>query len=80
MSPNADSVRFKFVCNVHVSAYFEKTPVSGITYLYTKKIAFGLGQVISCINCLVVSDFENYLNDAKEEDILNRSLSPLNGG
>ena len=29
MSANADSVEFKFACNVHVWAYLEKLPVSG---------------------------------------------------
>ena len=56
MSTNADSLRFKFACNVHDWAYFEKLSVSEITE-FLHKIAYGLGQDISCIKFLVVSDF-----------------------
>ena len=56
MSANADSVRFKFACNVHDWAYFEKLYISGKTD-FLHKIAYGLGQDISCIKFLVVSDF-----------------------
>ena len=57
MSANADSVRFKFACNVHDWAYFEKLSVSGKTY-FLPKIAYGFGQNISCIKFLVVSDLK----------------------
>ena len=57
MSENADSVRFKFVCNVHDWAYFEKVSVSGKN-IFLHKIAYGLGQDISCIKFLVASDFK----------------------
>ena len=57
MSANADSVRFKFACNGHDWAYFEKLSVSGKTDVL-HKIAYGLGQDISCIKFLVVSDFK----------------------
>ena len=56
MSANADSVRFNFACNVHDRANFEKLSVSGKTE-FLHKIAYGLGQDISCIKFLVVSDF-----------------------
>ena len=56
MSANADSVRFKFACNAHDWAYFEKVSVSGKTD-FLHKIAYGLGQDISCIKFPVVSDF-----------------------
>ena len=57
MSANADSLRFKFACNVHDWAYFKKLSVSGkIQFLH--KIAYGLVQDISCIKFLVVSDFK----------------------
>ena len=57
MSANADSVRFKFACNVHYWAYYEKVSVSGKTE-FLHKIALGVGQDISCIKFLVVSDFK----------------------
>ena len=57
MSANADSVRFKFACNVHDWAYFEKISVSGKTK-FLPKIAYGLGQEISCFKFLEVSDFK----------------------
>ena len=57
MSANADSVRFKVACNVHVCAYFEKLPVSGKNR-FLQKMAYDLGQGISCFKFLVVSDFE----------------------
>ena len=57
MSGNANSVRFKFACNVHEWACFEKLSVSGKTELL-HKVAYGLGQDISWIKFLVVSDFE----------------------
>ena len=57
MSANTDSVRFKFACNVLDWAYFEKLSVFGKTY-FLHKIAYGLGQDISCIKFLVVSDFK----------------------
>ena len=70
MSANADSLRFKFACNVHDWTYFEKLSVSGKTE-FLHKIAYGLWQDISCIKFLVVSDFKVIFNDAKEADILN---------
>ena len=57
MSASADTVRFKLVCNVRVWAYFEELPISGKT-LFIRKMAYGPGQDISCIKCLVVSDFQ----------------------
>ena len=57
MSANADSVRFKFARNVHDWAYFEKLSFSGKSY-FLHKISHGLGQDISCIKFLVVSDFK----------------------
>ena len=57
MSANADSLRFKFACNVNDWAYFEKLSVSGKTE-FLHKITYGLGQDISCIKFLVVSDFK----------------------
>ena len=57
MSTNANSVRFKFTCNVHDWAYFGKLSVSGKTE-FLHKAAYGLGQDISCIKFLVVSDFK----------------------
>ena len=57
MSANANSVRFKFMCNFHDLAYFEKLSVSGKTQ-FLLKVAYGLGQDISCIKFLVVSDFK----------------------
>ena len=57
MSANADSVRFRFPCNVHYWAYFEKVSVSGKTEVL-HKIALGVGQEISCIKFLVVSNFK----------------------
>ena len=57
MSANADSVRFKFACNVHDWAYFEKIFVSGKTE-FLPKIAYGLWQEISCFKVLVVSDIK----------------------
>ena len=57
MSENAYSVRFKFACNVHDWAFFEKLFVCGKTE-FLHKVAYGLGQDISCINFLVVSDFK----------------------
>ena len=48
MSANADSVRFKFASNLHDWAYFEKSSISGKTECL-HKIAYGLGQDISCI-------------------------------
>ena len=38
MSANEDSLRFKFACNVHDWAYFEKLSVSGKTE-FLRKIA-----------------------------------------
>ena len=57
MSANADRVRFKFASNVHDWAYFEKGSMVGKTD-FLLKIAYGLGQDISCIKFLVVSDFK----------------------
>ena len=57
MSANADSVKFRFACNVHYWAYFEKLSVSGKTE-FLHKIALGVGQEISCIKFLVVSNFK----------------------
>ena len=57
MSANADCLRFKFACNVHNWAYFEKLSVSGKTD-FLPKIAYCLGQDISCIKFLVVSNFK----------------------
>ena len=57
MSANAVSLRFTFACNVHDWAYFEKLSVSGKTE-FLHKIVYGLGQDISCIKFLVVSDFK----------------------
>ena len=57
MSGNANSVRFKFACNVHDWACFEKVFVSGKTE-FLHKVAYGLGQDISCIKFLVVSYFK----------------------
>ena len=57
MSGNTNSVRFKFACNVHDWAYFEKVSVSRKTE-FLHKVAYGLGQDISCIKFLVVSDFK----------------------
>ena len=57
MSANADSVRFKFASNVNDWAYFEKVSIFGKTE-FLLKIAYGLGQNISCIKILVVSDFK----------------------
>ena len=80
MSANADSVRFKFVRNVHVWAYSEKLLVSGKIY-FLQKMTYVPWPGICCIKFLVVSDFEKlYSNDAKEADILNRSGLPLNRG
>ena len=63
MLANADSVRFKVVYNVHLWAYmyFEKLPVSRKTY-FLQKVAYGLGQGISCMVFLVVSHFEASFN------------------
>ena len=61
MSANADSIKFKFACNVHDWAYFEKISVSGKAD-FLHKIAYGLGQDISCIKFLVVSDFKVIFN------------------
>ena len=55
MSANANSIRFKFACNVHDWAYFKKLFVSRKTK-FLHKVAYGLGQDISCIKFLVVSD------------------------
>ena len=52
MSANADSVRFKFASNVHDWAYFEKVGKTD----FLLKIAYGLGQDISSIKFLVVSN------------------------
>ena len=61
MSANVDSVRFKFASNVHDWAYFEKVSIFGKTeFLF--KVAYGLGQDISCIKFLVVSDFKVIFN------------------
>ena len=57
MSANANSARFKFTCNVHDWAYFEKLSVSGKTE-FLHKVAYGLGQGISCIKFLVAGDFK----------------------
>ena len=57
MSANANSVRFKFTWNVHDWAYFEKLSVSRKTE-FLHKVAYGLGQGISCIKFHVVSDFK----------------------
>ena len=48
MSGNANSVRFKFACNVHDWACFEKLSVSGKTECL-HKVAYDLGQDISFI-------------------------------
>ena len=60
MSANAESLRFKFVCNVHDWGYFEKLSISRKKTKtdFLHKIAYGLGQDISCIKLLVVSDFK----------------------
>ena len=50
MSANADNVRSKLACTIHVWAYFEKLAVSGKAYF--TKIAQSLGQDISCIKFL----------------------------
>ena len=60
MSANANNVRFKFACNVHDLAYFEKIPVSGKLQNFFLKVAYGLGQDISCIKFLVVSQYYTY--------------------
>ena len=57
MLANPDSLRFKFACNVHDWAYFEKLSCSGKTE-FLQKIVYGLGQDISCIKFLAVSDFK----------------------
>ena len=57
MSGNANSVRLKFAWTVHDWACFEKLSVSGKTE-FLHKVAYGLGQDISCIKFLVVSDFK----------------------
>ena len=57
MSGISNSVRFKFACNVHDWACFEKLSVSGKTD-FLHKVAYGLGQDISCIKLLVVIDFK----------------------
>ena len=57
MSANANSVRFKFACNVHDWAYFEILSVSGKTE-DLNKFAYGLVQDISCIKFLAVSDLK----------------------
>ena len=57
MSANANSVRFKFTCNVHDWAYFEKLSVSRKTE-FLHKVAYGLGQDFSCIKFHVVSDIK----------------------
>ena len=57
MSANLKSVRFKFACNVHDWAYFEKLSVSGKTE-FLHKVAYSLGQDTSCIKFLVVSDLK----------------------
>ena len=57
MSANASSVRFKFACNVHDWAYFEKLSVCEKSE-FLHKVAYGLGQDISSIKFLVVSDFK----------------------
>ena len=57
MLANEDSLRFKFARNVHDWAYFEKITISWKTE-FLRKIAHGLGQDISCIKFLVVSDFK----------------------
>ena len=54
MSANANSIRFKFACNVHDWAHFKKLSVSGKTE-FLHKVAYDLGQDISCIKFLVVS-------------------------
>ena len=58
MSANTDSLKSKSACNVHDWAYFEKLYISEKTNFFTKKNAYGLGQNISCIKFLVVSDFK----------------------
>ena len=58
MQANVDSVRFKFACNIHDWAYFEKESVSGKKHIFYIKLDYGLGQDISCIKFLVVSDFK----------------------
>ena len=57
MAGNANSVRFKFACNVHDWACFEKLSVSGKTEIL-HKVAYGLGRDISCFKYFVVSDFK----------------------
>ena len=57
MSGKANSVRYKFACNVHDWACFEKLSVSRKSEIL-HKVAYDLGQDISCIKFLVVSDFK----------------------
>ena len=58
MLANADSVRFKFACNVHDWAYFEKKIRFRKKTEFLSKIVYGLWQEISCFKFLVVSDFK----------------------
>ena len=57
MLGNANSVRFKFACNVHDWACFEKSSVFRKTE-FLHKAAYGLVLDISCIKFLVVSDLK----------------------
>ena len=57
MSANVGCVGFKLAFNVHVWAYLKKLSVSGKSF-FLQKMAYGLGQDISCIEFLVVSDLE----------------------
>ena len=61
MSANANSVRFKFTCNVHDWAYFEKNPEKHNFYIKS-----WAGHFL----------YQYFSNDAKEADILNRCGSP----
>ena len=49
MTGNVDSVRFKFSCNVHDWAYFEKN-IRFRKHVFLHKIAHGLGQDIFVSN------------------------------
>ena len=75
MSANADSVRFNFECNVHDWAYFKKKYPFPETHIFYIKltvvlgrkflVSSGLGQDISCIQFLVVSDLKVMLKLCK---------------
>ena len=59
MSANVDIVRFKLACN-HGTCFglFRKISSFWQNLFFLQKMPYGLGQDISCIKCLVVSDFE----------------------